>query len=87
MCTVSIAVIGCRGPTKWKAFLRRSERPRLSNPHCDENLVGRLYSKGLDPWQPNYDERATKRVDMLAPRGGCLSLLLLLLAAWLKIFV
>jgi hypothetical protein len=29
----------------------------------------------MDPWEHDYDERATKHVNMIGPRAGCFSII------------
>jgi hypothetical protein len=44
-------------------------------PHCHLWLVADFPLFDLDPWQHDYDERKTQKVDLIGPRAGCFSVL------------
>jgi predicted amidophosphoribosyltransferase len=50
-------------------------------PHCKLWLVSAVAEADMDPWQHDYDERATKHVNMIGPRAGCFSVIALLSVA------
>jgi hypothetical protein len=60
-------------------------------PHCKLWLVEDFPLSDLDPWQHDYDDRKTRKVDMLGPRAGCFSIFALLcvtiITATLKIAI
>jgi hypothetical protein len=49
-------------------------------PHCQRWLVHRNHDFEMDPWSTNYDDKASRKVDMLQPRASCLSVLCLFAA-------
>jgi hypothetical protein len=44
-------------------------------PHCKLWLVSDVPRADMDPWEHDYDERATKHVNMIGPRAGCFSII------------
>jgi len=47
-------------------------------PHCKEWLVSARHDFEIDPWQADFRDKDTERVDMIGPRAGCFSILPLL---------
>ncbi len=47
-------------------------------PHCKKWLVAAFHEFEIDPWQPDYDDRAAKKTGIIGPRGGCVSVILFL---------
>lgn len=50
-------------------------------PHCGRWLVHRNHEVELDPWQTDFDEKATSRVQIIRPRAGCFAIVPLLVFA------
>ena len=47
-------------------------------PHCHRSLAPLALTSYRDPWQLGYDERLTRKVDLMnKPRPGCLAVLFL----------
>ena len=44
-------------------------------PHCKEWLVYVGHDFEIDPWQSDFRDKDTERVDMIGPRAGCFSVL------------
>jgi hypothetical protein len=63
----------------WKASTARSssEVDAKQCPHCKLWLISKVSDAGMDPWEHDYDERATKRVNMIGPRAGCFAIFVL----------